>query len=89
MNVEIGNEAAQFHFWEYINLILFAVYSNLKVEMPMSSFKCTLRVNVRKLCVLSDYADLVVLELVSQIKLVFTVLRAQKCIFKRKLTECV
>jgi hypothetical protein len=31
MNVEIGNEAAPFHFLEYTKWVLFAVYCYLKV----------------------------------------------------------
>jgi hypothetical protein len=52
MNVEIENEATQFHSWEYINRILFAVCMYMTVQnspYKSSKFDAPLKREVRDL----------------------------------------
>jgi hypothetical protein len=37
MNVKIGHEAVEFHFWEYINWILFAVQVCPRFSIPATT----------------------------------------------------
>jgi hypothetical protein len=43
MNVGIGNEAAKFQFWEYLNRIFFALYVCLQFELASSSLSVSLK----------------------------------------------
>ncbi len=55
-NVEIGSKAAQFHFWEYIIWIMFAVRKKVGTQRPIAQFY--LIVGVQTLAQLKGYSSI-------------------------------